>query len=67
MTRREQLLQRIHENLAKFIDDEDTNIVSEACLYVTARNIYPCPYGEEYIQEDCIKCINQYLDMEIDE
>lgn len=65
MTYREQMVMKITENLAVFIYEEDLLIGDYICRVQTEMNGNCCPYGKEHTKEDCLKCLDDFLNREV--
>ncbi|MGN0514415.1 MAG: hypothetical protein ACI4GD_09050 [Lachnospiraceae bacterium] len=65
MTYREQMIMKITENLAAFIYEEDLRIGDYICRVQTEMNGNCCPYGMERLKKDCLKCMDDFLNKEI--
>ena len=64
MTYREKMVKEIMANLAAFIYEEDLLIGDEICQSQT-KDHKGCPYGEKHTKEECLKCMDEFLDMEV--
>lgn len=67
MTRGEQFLKKFHDDLAGRIYDLELEEAYSACLEKCENNAKPCPYGEAHSRANCIVCLEEYLNKEIED
>ena len=64
MTRREKIVKNILQDLAGFIYENELEYGDYACLEACLQNRIPCPYGEKHGKNDCLRCIEEFLNKE---
>ena len=64
MTRREKITKIILQNMAEFIYDNELELGNFACLERCKQNRISCPFGEAHSKDNCLQCINEFLNKE---
>lgn len=67
MIRAELFLKKFYDDLPGRIYDLELEEAYLACLEKCENNAKSCPYGETHSRANCIACLEEYLNKEIED
>ena len=64
MKKRDVIIKEVTDNLSGFIYDNELDIGDKACIWKTQQIKVDCENMGMRTRENCLKCFDEYLDLE---